>query len=89
MRQGNLINYMLYDNEMHTITMDSCRCIANTDYIDISEERDEIYRMSCLGLEERYDFEKLYHNRENRAIAEFRISTCDLIRGWKLHKKQP
>jgi len=45
--------------------------------------------MSYQELAERHDSEKSYINSENRAIAEFRISTCDIIKDWELHKKQP
>ena len=89
LRPYSFSNYMLYDNGTHTITMDSCGWIANTDLKSPSEERDEIYRMSCLELAERRDSERPYVNSENKAIAEFRISTCDLIKDGELHKKQP
>ena len=67
--------YMAYDNGTHTITMDSCGWIANTDLKHSSDERDEIFRMSCQELAERHDSGKPYHNRENKALVEFRIST--------------
>ena len=79
LRPYSFANYMLYDNGTHTITMDSCGWMANTDLKSPSEERDEIYRMSCLELAERYDSERPYVNSENRTIAEHRISTCVLI----------
>ena len=79
--------YMLYDNGMHTITMDSCGWIANTDLKHPLYEREEIYKMSCQELAERYDSRRPYINDKNKAIAEFRISTCDLIKDWELYKK--
>lgn len=81
-------NYMLYDNGTHTITMDSCKWIINTDLKTPFEENDETYRMSCQELTERHDSGRPYQTHKNKAIAEFRISTCDLIKDWELHKKQ-
>lgn len=89
LRPYSFSNYMIYDNGTHTITINSCGWIANTDLKSISEERDEIYQMSCQELAERHDSERPYHNSENKAIAESRISTCDLIKDQELHKKQP
>ena len=86
LRPYSFSTYMAYDNGTHTITMDSCGWIANADLKHFSGERDEISRMSCPELVERHDSGKPYHNRENKALAEFRISICDLINDRGLHK---
>ncbi|MCY4492208.1 MAG: hypothetical protein OXC46_12220 [Thaumarchaeota archaeon] len=85
----SLHNYMSYNNGTHTITMYSCDWIANTDLKHPSDERDEIIKMSCLELTERHDSGRPYHNNENRGLAEFRISTCELTKDLELDKKQP
>lgn len=81
--------WMSYDNGTHTIDMKSCGWIANADLKHPLDERDEIRRMSCQELAERHDSGVPYRNNENRDIAEFRISTCDFIKDWEMHKKQP
>lgn len=79
LKPHSLTTYMIYDNGTHTITMDSCGWIANMDLKHPLDEHDEISRMSCQELAERHNSGKPYHNQKNKALAEFRLSTCDLI----------
>ena len=74
--------YKVYDNGTHTINMDSCSWISNTNYRSASQEYQEIHEMPCPELVERDAAGEAYQNNENRIFAESKISNCNFVDDW-------
>lgn len=80
--------YKVYDNGTHTINMDSCSWISNTNYKSASQEYQEINEMSCQELSERHTASDPHQNKENKIFAESKISNCDFVDGWSEAQKK-
>ena len=71
--------YRSHDNGTHTIDVDSCGWIKNTNYKLPSIEFDEIHGMSCDEIRDRYNSGEPYQNKENQLFAQERFVTCNFI----------
>ena len=80
--------YVQYDNGTHTIDMDSCDWIHNSNYKPASQEYQEIHEMSCSELIKRHATGRPYQNNENMIFAESKISNCNSVKDWSDAQKK-
>ena len=80
--------YLQYDNGTHTIDMDSCAWILNSNYKSASQEYQEIHGMSCSEIIDRHAIGIPYQNNENKMFAESKISNCNFVKDWSEAQKK-
>ncbi|WP_067958269.1 hypothetical protein [Nitrosopumilus sp. Nsub] len=74
--------YRTYDNGTHTINMNTCAWIKNTNMLTGSDEYQKINKMSCSELIERNSSGEPYQNKQNRLFAQAKITNCNFVKDY-------